>query len=429
MPALTGLAACDGGGGGDPGEVGAPDVVAEVDREAPGPVEDVAAIASPFTARLLGALDREAVNLVCSPLSAQVALTMAALGAAGATREQMEQVLGGAVDEQAAAANTLTQLLAGVGDEEREEAEKGDPEAAVATLVNGTWVQEGLALEDAFVEGLGRWFGSGVYQADFADAGGREKARDRMNGWVEDATDDLIEELVPEDMLDADTRLVLVNALHLKAAWPQPLTTADGTFTTADGEELAVEMLSGTTDSWYEDELCSATALATYGGQLALAVIRPTADLAAVLDAWSEAADEGATGGGVGLAAVLEGLTTSTASTEVTLPGFDIQWQDQLKGPLSELGMADAFTDAADFSGITTEEELMLTHVVQKAVITVDEEGMEAAAATAAAAGAVSAPVEEHELALDVPFLYVAYETCTRAPLVLGWIGDPTRTR
>ncbi|GAA1486693.1 serpin family protein [Brachybacterium fresconis] len=434
LPALTGLAACDGGG--EPGEVGAPDVVAEVDREAPGPVEDVAALTSPFTARLLGALDREAVNLVCSPLSAQVALSMAALGAAGATREQMEQVLGGAVDDVAAAANTLTQVLASVGDEEREEDKEGDPEPAVATLVNGTWVQEDLALEDDFVQGLGRWFGSGVYQADFADDGAREKARERINGWVADATNDLIEDLVPDGMLDAATRLVLVNALHLKAAWPQPLTAAGGTFTAAGGEELSVEMLSGTTDSWYEDELCRATALETHGSQLSLALIRPTEDVATVLDAWSETADavagggaEAAGGSGSGLAAVLAGLQDSRASTEVTLPGFDIEWQDQLKGPLSELGMADAFTDAADFSGITSEEELMLTHVVQKAVITVDEEGMEAAAATAVGAGASSAQADVHELVLDVPFLYVAFETSTRAPLVLGWIGDPTRTR
>lgn len=423
LPALTGLAACDGGG--EPGEVGEPDVRAEVDREGPGPAEDVAAVMSPFTARLLGALDREEVNLVCSPLSAQVALSMVALGAAGATREQMVQVLGGPVDELASAANTLTQVLATVGDEDREESEKGDPEPAVATLVNATWVQQGLSPEDDFVEGLGRWFGSGVYEADFADAGERERARERINGWVEDATDDLIEELIPEGVLDDTTRLVLVNALHLKAAWPDPLTADGGTFTTAEGEELSVEMLSGTTRSWYEDERCSATALETHGSQLALALIRPAENVAAVLDAWSGAAD----GDGAGIAGVLAGLEDSEASTEVTLPGFDIAWKAQLKDPLAELGMVDAFTEAADFSGITAEEELAITHVLQKAVITVDEEGMEAAAATAVGVGAVSAQVGEHELVLDAPFLYVAYEKSTRAPLVVGWIGDPTRTR
>ena len=91
--------------------------------------------------------------------------------------------------------------------------------------------------------------------------------------------------------------------------------------------------------------------------------------------------------------------------------------------------MVDAFTGSADFSGVTAEASLMITNVLQKAVITIDEEGMEAAAATAVVVGEASAPVIPNELILDAPFLFVAYETATLAPLVLGWIGDPTQTR
>ena len=91
--------------------------------------------------------------------------------------------------------------------------------------------------------------------------------------------------------------------------------------------------------------------------------------------------------------------------------------------------MGGAFSHDADFSRITASERLAITSVVQKAVITVDENGMEAAAATAVGVGAVSAPVDVQELVLDAPFLYVAYERSTLAPLVLGWIGDPTQTR
>src|SRR5690625_6381139 len=73
--------------------------------------------------------------------------------------------------------------------------------------------------------------------------------------------------------------------------------------------------------------------------------------------------------------------------------------------------------------------ELLISEVIQKAVITVDEEGMEAAAATAAMLDTTSAAADPKELVLDAPFLFVAYETSTRAPLVLGWIGDPAQTR
>ncbi|MGP9844897.1 serpin family protein [Brachybacterium sp. 107] len=424
--ASVGLAACSDETG--TGEIAEPDLAADLPRADPGPADGAGALAIPFTARLLGAVDRAEVNTVCSPLSAQIALTMAGLGAAGDTRAQMEEVLGGSIDELAATANTLSSVLAAVGDEEREEADEADedaPEPAVAALVNGTWLQEDFAVDEDFLASLATHFGSGIYEVDFTDGRTREKGRERINDWVADATDDLIEDLIPEGALEDSTRLVLVNALHLKAAWPQPLTPEGGTFATGAGEEMSAEMLRGTTSSWYEDDLCRATALDTAAGDLALALVQPVADLASVLDAWADAADDSR----AGLGALLDGLVEGGATTELTFPGFDIDWDASLQETLRELGMTDAFTGAADFSGITTQEELAISAVLQKAVITVDEHGMEAAAATAVGVGAVSALADVHELVLDSPFLFVVYERTTRAPLVLGWIGDPTQTR
>lgn len=402
-----------------------PDLSADLPRAEPGPAEGAGAQVVPFTARMLGAIDRAEVNAVCSPLSAQVALTMVGMGAAGSTRAQMEEVLGGSMDELAEGANTLSQLLATVGDEEREQADDEAPEPAVASLVNGTWLQEGFDVEQAYLEDLATWFGSGVFEADFTDDATREGAREGINDWVEESTNDLIEELLPKGVLTADTRLVLVNALHLKAAWPEELTKSSGTFTTADGEELSAEMLQGGTSTWYEDEVCRATSLDTYGEDLVLALVQPVGELVEVLDAWAESSSEL----GSGLAALLSGLEDSEASTQLTVPAFDIGWDSSLKGVLEGLGVTDAFSAAADFSGITGTADLVIDEIVQKAVITVDESGMEAAAATAVMAGVTSAPMLEQELVLDAPFLFVAYERATLAPLVLGWIGDPTQTR
>ena len=409
--ATLGLAACGGGDGPDP------DLRAELPRAEPGPVEGAGDLVVPFTAALLGAIDRAEVNAVCSPLSAQVALTMVGMGAAGQTLAQMEKTLGGGMDELAASANTLSQQLAVIGDAEREAEDDEAPEPARVSLVNGTWLQEGLEVQDAFLEDLATWFGSGLWEVDFPEQGAREE----INGWVADSTDDLIEELVPEDALSPTTRLVLVNALHLKAAWPQELTTSGGTFTTTDGEERSAEMLHGSTSTWYEDEVFRATSLDTYGGDLALALVQPAAEVAEVLDAWAEDS--------AGLSAVLSGLEDSEASTQLTVPAFDIDWDASLKEILEGLGMTEAFGGSADFSGITGAADLRITDVVQKAVITIDEQGMEAAAATAVMVGETSLPVLEQELLLDSPFLFVAYERETRAPLVVGWIGDPTQTR
>lgn len=421
-----GLASCGLDGGGDgPGEVGEPDLKAELPRAEPGTAEGTGRIVVPFTARMLGAIGRD-VNAVCSPLSAQVVLTMAGLGAAGDTRAQMEAVLGGTMDELAAASNTLSSVLAAVGDEEREADEDDAPEPAVASLVNGVWAQEGITVQEPYLEDLAQHFGSGVYEVDYIDDGAREDARERINGWVADATNDLIEELISADFLSADTRMVLVNALHLKAAWRQPLSSAPGPFTLGDGSEVETEMLTGSTQGWYEDDVCRATSLGTYGGDLSLALVQPVADVPAVLDAWADAAADGVEGTGGGLGEVLDGVQNSDP-VELALPAFDIEWGGSLKEILEGLGMELAF-GAADFSGITAQEELHISDVVQKAVITVDSEGMEAAAATAAGFAA-SAPAEPNELVLDSPFLFVAYETSTLAPLVLGWIGDPSQTR
>jgi serpin B len=426
--AVTGLAGCGvlGGGGANP-----PDLRAEVPRADPDPPEGAGEVVVPFTARLLAAIDRTPVNAVCSPLSAQIALAMIGLGAAGATRTQMEEVLGAPMEDLAQGANTLDVVLAAVGDSEREDPNEEDPEAAMASLANATWIQEGFEVSETFLEDLATYFGSGIHEADFVDDGEREQARTGINDWVLERTNDLIEELIPQGALSADTRLVLVNALHLKAAWQEPLTRSGGRFTTADGEDRSAEMLTGRSRGWYEDDLVRATSLPTYGDELALALIQPVQDVPTVIDGWASAAGESGGGNpGAGIGALLRGLQEEeTGGTQLTVPAFDIDWEQELKDPLQQLGMVDAFTGSADFSGVTTETSLAITHVLQKAVITVDEEGMEAAAATAVIVGETSAPVIPNELILDAPFLFVAYETTTLAPLVLGWIGDPTQTR
>src|SRR5699024_11376932 len=116
--------------------------------------------------------------------------------------------------ELASTANTLSTVLSAVGDQEREADVAEAPESAVASLVNGTWIQEGLEVQQPYLEDLATWFGSGLFEADFVDAGEREAARERINDWVAESTNDLIEELVPPDILSTDTRLVLVSALH-----------------------------------------------------------------------------------------------------------------------------------------------------------------------------------------------------------------------
>lgn len=402
-----------------------PDLRSDVERAAPGAVEEAGNLTAPFAAALLSQLDRETTNLVCSPLSAQIVLSMVAAGAGGSTRAQMEDVLGADVRTLGETANTLAQHLAAMGEKERANNGSDGPEPPRASLVNAVWAADGLEPTQAFLDALATWFDTGIYTADFTDATGREAACERINAVVEHATEGLITDLVAPDALTEQTVMVLVNALHLKTAWLKPLNPDEAVdFTTSDGETVRPEMLTGEVPGWYEDEHCTASALRGTGGQLALALVRPTGEPHEVLETW--AAD------GQRLGAVLRGIEGSAdVTTTVTTPGFDIDWDGELTDPLKQLGMTEVFDPGtADLSGISTDRDLAVTMVFQKAVITVDADGMEAAAATAVSVGTTAyVPQETKELVLDRPFLFVAYDTASCTPLVLGWIGDPTQTR
>ena len=389
-----------------------------------------------FTARLLASIDRRPANAVCSPLSTQVALTMAGLGARGATRQQMEQELGGDMEQLARTAAQLREVLAAVGEEARAREPGRGPEPARASLVGGAWAEQGVTVLPEYRALLEEDFGAALGRLDVREAETREAGRREINAWVEERTDQLIQDLIPPGALTAQERLVLVSALHVKAAWPSPLSTAPGTFTTAPGQQREVTMLSGTARGWYEDARCRATALPTAGGEIALALVQPVVGPEDVLDAWAAYAGDagehtpGESGmPGDGLDAVLEGVDRSPERVDLTLPALDISFEEELSTPLRQLGMTAPFGPGADFTGITEGAHWFISQVLHKAVLTVDEHGMEAAAATALMTRLAAAAPPQRRLVLDAPFLVIAYETTTRTPLVAGWIGDPSRTR
>ena len=384
-----------------------------------------------FTARLLASIDRRPANAVCSPLSVQIALTMAGLGARGATRQQMEQELGGDMEQLARTAAQLREVLAAVGEEARAREPGRGPEPARASLVGGAWAEQGVTVLPEYRALLEEDFGAALGRLDVREAETREAGRREINAWVEERTDQLIQDLIPPGALTARERLVLVSALHVKAAWPSPLSSAPGTFTTAPGQQREVTMLSGTARGWYEDAHCRATALPTAGGEIALALVQPVVGPEDVLDAWAACAVEPGRSGvpGVGLDAVLEGVAGSHEPVGLTLPALDVSFEEELSAPLRQLGMTAPFGPGADFTGIVEGAHWFISQVLHKAVLTVDEHGMEAAAATALMTRLAAAAPPQRRLVLDAPFLVIAYETTTRTPLVAGWIGDPSLTR
>lgn len=359
-------------------------------------------------------------NLVFSPASIAIALTMVRAGAVGVTGTEIDDVLH--IEDPAAihrAMNALSRALearSGTFDV------NGEQREVTLSIANSLWGQSGLAFEQPFIDTLAAEYDAGLRVTDFvADPDG---SRTTINEWVSDETRDRIPNLLPQGSITSDTRLTLVNAVYLKAPWATQFSeesTLDRPFTRLDGSTVEVPMMAARLTAPYAaGEGWQAVELGYVGGELALLLVVP--------DAEGLAAVEGSLPAGL-LDEVIATLTG--AEVDLQLPRWDIETAAPLADLLAELGMPTAFTDGADFSGITRETALAISAVMHQANITVDENGTEAAAATAVVVGVTSAPepTDVVELHVDRPFLFALRDTTTGAITFLGRVADPSATR
>ena len=353
-------------------------------------------------------------NAVVSPASIVLALSMAQAGARGETAAQMDTVLHGAAGPGGGnGINSLDQLLAGFSGTFKDA--NGTEQQLTLRIANAPFAQRGLQLQSAFLDTLASRYGAGLRLVDFEnDPTG---ACQLIDGWVSDQTEGRIPKLL--DSLDSATRLVLVNAIYLKAPWQTPFDeteTANAAFTRSDGSQVSVPTMSldlpdgryASGSGWQAVELPYAD------GSLAMTIVVPD-DLPA-FDAGLDATR-------------FSQITAALAPTylDLTLPRFKIQTKSDLSSVLAGMGMPLAFDpDRADFSGITTQEQLYISAVVHQANISVDEKGTEASAATAVEIAASAMPAHQVTLHVDRPFIFAVRDTSTGAILFLGRVVDPS---
>ncbi len=276
---------------------------------------------------------------------------------------------------------------------------------------NTIWVQSGLPLRPEFT---GQLTGAAATLADADFAGAPEAARAEINRVIAEQTGGKITGLLPPGTIGSLTRLVLASAVYLKAAWTNPFpesATRDAPFY-PDGPDrpgLTVPMMHGTAPRAYlRGDGYQAVLLPYQGASLAMAVVLPDGPLAALRPKIS--------------AAGLGGLLASPATHQVALsmPRFRLEAEFDLIPALQQLGVSQAFGDDADFSGITQAEPLKISAVAHKAYIDVDEQGTEAAAATAVimrASAALRMP-PPITMVVDRPFLFAIVDTADRPPAV-----------
>jgi serpin B len=358
-------------------------------------------------------LSEQEGNLFLSPYSISTALTLTSAGARGKTADEMAAVLHLLPQaEPHAAAEALRQAL------NADSAKKG----VQLSTANALWPAKDFTVRPEFLALARKDYGAEVTNLDFA--GDSEGARQTINHWVEKETQEKIKDLIARGILNGQTRLVLTNAIYFKGLWDEPFkkdVTKEETFRAANGNTPKVPMMNRTGQYGYaETEDLQALSLLYSGKELELVVLLPKHDDLKSLEKK--------------LSADMVSGVLSKISREkviVSLPRFKTTAQFELSDMLKGMGMPLAFGPDADFSGLTlSRERLAISKVIHKAFVDVNEEGTEAAAATAVIvtrAAAIINPKPPPVFRADHPFIHLIRDTRTGSILFLGRVNDPTR--
>jgi len=377
-----------------------------------------------FALELYAKLQSGKGNLFFSPYSISTALAMAYAGARGQTEAQMAVVLhfpiitkpgtelsSILIPDRQQFASVFGKIITDLN----ERGKKGGYELTVA---NALWGQKGYGFLEDFLELIETNYGGQLNEIDFA--GAAETARETINTWVEKKTNDKIQNLIGKGVLDSMTRLVLTNAIYFKGNWAKQFKedkTKDAPFTLADGSKVDVPMMNQTTEFGYmETESFQGLELPYVDDELSMIILLPKE-----LDGIYE----------LEKTITLEDLSQWLAKlfkrkVVVSIPKFKMTSQFGLASVLKSMGMKDAFSQGADFSGINGKKDLFISAVIHKAYVDVNEEGTEAAAATGVTMKLTSiGPSQIPVFQADHPFLFFIRDNNSGSILFIGRVMNP----
>ncbi|MFN7997011.1 MAG: serpin family protein [Bryobacteraceae bacterium] len=355
-------------------------------------------------------LARGSDNLIFSPFSISTALSMLLEGARGQTARQMAGVLHRAYPDAAypAALASLVGELAKSGNDANNE----------LLIANGLWVQRGFSIQSDFRQTIQTVYGAPLTPLDFLRD--IERARAEINTWTDQHTKGKISELYPPGSLDPNARVILTSAIYFHGKWKLPFQAQDtrpAPFRLGAKGSVPASLMNQTGTFGYAETPSAQILQMRYAGTpLAFVVLLP------------KEVD--------GLPQVEQSITAEFLSrnlaelkdrtVEVAVPKFRAESEFSLRGALARLGMPDAFTGSADFSGIDDRRDLLLSDVRHKAFVDVSEEGTEAAAASG---GMVTFVAMQHQprtvFRADHPFAFLIRDTRSGAILFGGRLTKP----
>jgi serpin B len=348
-------------------------------------------------------------NAFLSPWSITNALAMTWVGARGKTEAAMAKTLHFDLPQ-----DRLHEAI--LGTNQVIEAGAGN---AAWHVANRLWGDKSITFESAFLSTTKGFYAAKPGVADFRNNAPAEV--EIINDWVEMNTEGRIRDILGPGDLDEETRLVLTNAVFFKGRWANTFdedATIPREFHLTSSETKLVPTMAQNARFRYRDAGNAQVLQLDYQeSELAMSVLLPSE--------------------GVTLAEYENGLTaeylrmqlvylTSSEKVVVQLPKFEFEQRTDLKGSLGALGVGPAFSERADFTGVTKTEPLMISKVIHKAYIKVDEEGTEAAAATLLGEAEGSVPIELNEFIANRPFLFLIGDRETGAVLFIGRVADPS---
>jgi serpin B len=354
-------------------------------------------------------------NLFFSPQSISTALAMTYSGAGGETATQMAHVLHIQTSADALATGEAALI--------KRLNEAGSRGLYQLTVANRLWGAQGYHFLDGFLKTLHDNYQADLQQLDFAAQ--PQQAAQTINAWVEQKTNGKIKDLISASALTPLTKLVLTNAVYFKGKWETPFkpeSTQTAPFFLSAEKQADVPLM------FLKSHMRAAQVTLADSANLQILELPYTQDELSLLVLLPKQRD--------GLAALEKKLSWENVKqwigslrrqeVNIWLPKFKLEAQFQLAEVLKDLGMPLAFSDKADFSGMDGQHDLLISDVVHKAYVDVNEEGTEAAAATGVMVGAMAMPAAPPlEFRADHPFVFLIRENRTGSILFMGRVTDP----
>jgi serpin B len=371
-----------------------------------------------FTFKMYSALTNgtsDSSNLFFSPFSIYTAMAMVSEGARGATLTQMQGALGlsSNVSSNNAGFRSLLGNLA---------AHSSDYQLSIA---DGVWVQKNFGITSNFTNSLSSYYDATAQQADFInDSGG---AVSNINDWAAGKTNYKITNLIPPGAINALTRLVLVNAVYFKGLWAEQFqvsNTSTAPFFITPSQNVTVQMMHEETknSSYYANGTVQALDMDYEGNGVSMIILLPTNN---------SSISQLQSGLSVSALAKMRSQMSNEVHVQVSLPKFNITTTSvNLNAILESLGIEDAFNQSeANFTGISSNvvpsNNLYISNVFHKAYVKVDEQGTEAAAATAVSWAAGAAMPMTEVFNANHPFIFFIIDDQSGAILFMGKITNP----